>query len=380
MNIYLDSASTTKTDSTVLEAMLPYMTEYFGNPSSLHKYGRKAKVAIENSRASIAHMLGVSPGEIFFTSGSTEGNNMLLRSAVESLSTIDIISSRLEHASVYETLQDLKDKKNINLYFVETDAHGELCHNSLENLLGKIKRGALVSLMHANNEIGNLINLSVVGDLCKKYGAIFHTDSAQTVGKYDLNFGALPVDFAVASAHKFHGPKGVGFVYINNENKLNPIFTGGSQERNMRAGTENVAGIVGMERALECALSSLEKNKKHVLSLKKRMIEGLKDCDKIVFNGCSADLEKSLYTILSVGFEGIDEENMIIFYLDAHGIYASAGSACSSGSSKKSRVISTLNEYNSATAVRFSFCKYNTMEDINYALKNIKERLIYSKE
>lgn len=367
MQVYLDNASTTKIDSEVFEYMLPYMTEYFGNPSSIHKYGRKAKVAIENARTDIANFLGVTPGEIFFTSGGTESNNTILRSAVQSLGITDIISSKLEHASVYNTIQDLVGQNKIRAHWVEIDSYGNVYYESLEALLKGTDK-TLVSLMHGNNEIGNLVDLNIVGDLCKKYNALFHTDSVQTIGKYNLNLDLLPIDFAVGSSHKFHGPKGVGFVYINSINKINPILTGGAQERNMRAGTENVAGIVGMAKALEIALSSLDDTRCYISSLKKNMIASLRSSEKIFFNGNSASLDKSLYTILNVSFKTHDKENMLLFNLDAAGICASAGSACSSGSSKTSRIITNLYNSDTVSAVRFSFSKYNTPEEVEYCV------------
>lgn len=370
MQVYLDNASTTKIDSEVFEYMLPYMTEYFGNPSSIHKYGRKAKVAIENARTDIANFLGVTPGEIFFTSGGTESNNMILRSAVQSLEITDIISSKLEHASVYNTIQDLVGQNIIKAHWVELDSYGNICCESLETLL-KGTNKTLVTLMHGNNEIGNLLDLNIVGDLCKKYNAFFHTDSVQTIGKYNINLDLLPIDFAVGSSHKFHGPKGIGFVYINSRNKIAPMLTGGAQERNMRAGTENVAGIVGMAKALEIALSSLNETRCYISLLKKSMIEVLQNNEKIFFNGNSANLEKSLYTILNVGLKTNDSENMLLFNLDAAGICASAGSACSSGSSKTSRIISNIHNSDIVSAVRFSFSKYNTPEDVEYCVKEL---------
>lgn len=368
--IYLDNGSTTKMHVEVLEAMMPYMCEHFGNPSSIHKYGRKAKVAIENSRADIAKLLGATPAEIFFTSGGTEGNNMILRSAINSLGITDVISSPLEHSAVFFTLSILEAQRNIRLHMVDIDSDGQICYDSLETLL-KVLRRPLVSLMHANNEIGNLIDLDFVGGLCRQYGAFFHTDSVQTISKYRMDLNSLPVDFAVASAHKFHGPKGIGFIYIKNGTQIKPSFTGGAQERNMRAGTENVASIVGMNRALHMSLDSLNANTEYIIRLKSRMIDSLKGNSKFFFNGNSANIKQSLYTILNLGIKTEDVENMFLFALDAAGVCASAGSACSSGSSKVSRVISTLRNGLSTAAVRFSFSKYNTIEEIDYACENL---------
>lgn len=368
--VYLDNASTTQMHAEILEAMMPYMREYFGNPSSIHKYGRKAKVAIENARSEISHLVGATPGEIFFTSGGTEGNNTILHGAVYSFGITDVISSPLEHSAVFSTLSILEAQGRIKLHYVDIDSDGQVSYESLEKLL-KGLRNPLVSLMHANNEIGNLINLNLVGDLCRKHEALFHTDSVQTIGKYRIDFSSLPVDFAVASAHKFHGPKGVGFIYIKNGTHIKPYITGGAQERNMRAGTEPVASIVGMCKALYMSLDSLSADTEYITSLKTSMINQLKCNIKFFFNGTSANVNKSLYTILNVGIKIDDRENMLLFALDAVGICASAGSACASGSSKISRVINTLHNSIPATAIRFSFSKKNTIEEILYACENL---------
>jgi cysteine desulfurase len=367
---YLDNASTTMMHPGVIEAMLPYMCEYFGNPSSLHRYGRKAKVAIENSRSDISKLVGAAPAEIFFTSGGTEGNNIILRSAINSLGITDVISSPLEHASVFVTLNVLEAQKKIKLHFIDIDSAGQICYDSLEKLLKRLKK-PLLSLMHANNEIGNLIDLHLVGGLCRKYGALFHTDSVQTIGKYNIELSSLPVDFAVASAHKFHGPKGIGFIYVKSGVQIEPYFTGGAQERNMRAGTESVASIVGMGKALSMSLTSLNVDKDYIIRLKSSMIDRLRVNESFFFNGSSSNIEKSLYTILNVGIRIEDRENMLLFSLDAAGVCVSAGSACSSGSSKVSRVISTLHNGLPTTALRFSFSKYNSIDDISHACEKL---------
>lgn len=366
MIVYLDNASTTRVHADVLECMLPYMMHRFGNPSSLHRFGREAKVAIENSRAQISSLVGANAGEIFFTSGGTEGNNTILGGAVRSLQIKTIISTRIEHPSVYYTLLALSESFGVKIHWLDLLPNGDICYASLEETLAK-SDNTLVSLMHANNELGNLLNIERVGALCRKYGALFHTDSVQTIGKYRFDLRSMPIDFAVASAHKFHGPKGTGFIYIRSDNAIPPIILGGAQERNMRAGTENVCGVVGMSKALDIAMMNLAETSRHILALKHCMISRLEASEKIFYNGNSKDLENSLYTILNLGFKIEDEDNIFIYNLDSAGICASAGSACSSGSSRASRVIENISGKKNLSAVRLSFSIYNTMEEIEHA-------------
>ena len=373
MQVYLDNAATTSLDPEVLVAMLPYMDKLYGNPSSLHAYGRIAKVAIEKARRSIADLLSVSPAEIFFTSGGTEGNNLAIRGAIESQSIQHIITSPIEHLSVLEPIQKLTASYKIPLHYIQLDAKGRLNYVHLEELL-QGRSNVLVSLMHGNNEIGNLNDLSKIGEICHKYNAIFHTDAVQTAGHYLLNLSQLPVDILVGSAHKFHGPKGIGFIYIRNQLAIAPQIIGGSQERTMRAGTENIAGVVGLGQALCIAHKNRNANKKHIENLKKQMIDSLQaSILGIDFYGNSADLEESIYTLLSIKLPTFVENDMLLFNLDIHNIAASSGSACTSGTQKISHVIQALYPTQKQSVLRFSFSKYNTATEIAYVVNKLVE-------
>lgn len=371
MKVYLDNAATTPLDPEVLAAMLPYMESVYGNPSSLHAYGREAKVAIEKSRKTVAEMLHVSPTEIFFTSGGTEGNNLALSGAVARLGIEHIITSRTEHLAVLEVVQHLAVTHAIQAHYVELNSSGQLQYAHLEALLRQHPR-ALVSLMHGNNEISNLNDLVSVGELCRKYQAIFHTDAVQTLGHYELKLSQLPVDILVGSAHKFHGPKGSGVVYVNGRLSIAPQLVGGSQERAMRAGTENVPAIVGLGHALAIAYRDMWRNRQAIEHLKAYMIRGLQSSiPGIGFYGTSGDLSQSLYTILSVHLLPYAGEEMVLFNLDIRNIAASAGSACTSGTQKKSHVIEALYPSSTGTFIRFSFSKYNTVDEIDYAIQQL---------
>ena len=360
MTAYLDNAATTPLDPIVLEAMLPYMNTISGSPSSVHSHGRKAKVAIEKARKQVADLLNVSPSEIFFTSGGTESNNMALRGCVAALGISHVITSPLEHKAVLHPLEKMAQSGHIQLHWVHVDAQGKLQYDHLTYLLKTYNR-ALVSLMHANNEIGNLNDIMEIGSLCQTYGAIFHTDSVQTIGRYVLDFKALPVHLAVGSAHKFHGPKGVGFIYIRGGTPVTPLIYGGAQERNVRGGTENVPGIVGLGKALEIAHSEMERDRQHIQGLKDQMLQQLRaSVPDVAFHGTSAQTEASLYTIVSVSLPPSDRHDMLVFNLDIHQISASVGSACASGSHIASHVLQALGTDEQRGTVRCSLSKYNT--------------------
>lgn len=374
--IYLDNAATTALDSRVLEAMLPYLQMHYGNPSSTHSHGREARSAIEIARKRVAELLNTSPSEIFFTSGGTEADNFALRSSIETLGIKQVISSPLEHHAVLHTLQHLEKLGQIELHLLQVDDKGLFEMSALEALLQKYPK-ALVSLMHGNNEIGNLNDLHKIGELAKQYGAIFHSDTVQTMGHYAHDLQALPVDFIVGAAHKFHGPKGVGFLYVNANNKIHPLLHGGAQERNMRGGTENIYGIVGLAKALELAYEEMTAHRQHIESLKKHMIEGLKsNFPDISFNGLSGEIDQSLYTVLNANFPPSDKSDMLLFSLDIEGVSVSGGSACSSGSNIGSHVLHAIGAQAPGRAsVRFSFGRFNTKEEVNQTLEVLKQTL-----
>lgn len=373
MKVYLDNAATTPLDPEVFEAMKPFMLEHFGNPSSTHGHGREVRAAVESARKTVASLLNVTPGEIFFTSGGTEADNTLIFGSIETHELKHAITSKIEHHAVLHTLEALERAGKIKLSYVNLDEKGHIDTNHLIELLGGNSR-SLVSLMHANNEIGNLIDLNQIGSICKSHNAIFQSDTVQTVGHYPIDFSALPVDCATAAAHKFHGPKGVGFMYIDKQNKIHPYIHGGSQERNMRGGTENVYGIIGIAKALEIAHRDMEDHQKHIKVIKNRMIEKLRaGIPNVQFNGDSSNAERSLYTVLNACLPESDQNDMLLFTLDLAGISASGGSACSSGAAKGSHVLAEVNPNPNRGAVRFSFSKYNTIEEIDFVVEKIVE-------
>jgi len=368
--IYLDNAATTAIDPEVLEIMIPVLKDYYGNPSSSHAHGRKVKALIEESRSKVAALLGCSPAEIIFTSGGTEADNMAIRGSVNNLGVQHIITSTVEHHAVLHTAEDLHKAGKIQMHLVQLDGKGHVDFDHLESLLQQFPK-AMVSLMHGNNEIGNLLDLERTSALCGKYHALFHTDTVQTMGHYAFNLAELPVDFLVCGAHKFNGPKGVGFLYMNKKNRLRPYITGGAQERDMRGGTENVYGIVGLAKALEVSYRDLEKKKAHITVLKELMITELtSNIADIRFNG---DAEgNSLYTVLSVSFPPNPQGEMLLFNLDLAGISASGGSACSSGAVGGSHVMKGIGADPSRTTIRFSFGKFNTKEDIITTVQTLR--------
>lgn len=365
--IYLDNAATTAIDPEVLDAMIPVLKDFYGNPSSSHAHGRKVKALIEESRSKVASLLGCSAAEITFTSGGTEADNMAIRGAVSTLGVEHIITSPIEHHAVLHTVEELHHDGKVQMHLVKLDALGHVDFEHLESVLQEHPK-ALVSLMHGNNEIGNLLDLERTGTLCRKYQALFHTDTVQTMGHYTFNLAELPVDFLVCGAHKFNGPKGVGFLYMNKKNRVRPYITGGAQERELRGGTENVYGIVGLAKALEVSYRDLEKKKAHITALKELMISELKNnIADIRFNG---DAEgNSLYTVLSVSFPPNPQGDMLLFNLDLAGISASGGSACSSGAVGGSHVMKGIGADASRTTIRFSFGKFNTADEILQTVK-----------
>ena len=373
MRIYLDNAATTPLDLEVFEAMKPFMLEDFGNPSSVHSHGRKVRAAIESSRKKIAELLNCTPGEIIFTSGGTEADNTLIINGINAYNIKHAISTPIEHHAVTHTLETMKKQGAIQLHYVNLDEKGHVDVNQLETLLKQFPN-ALVSLMHANNEIGNLLDIKQVGDLTEKYNAFFHSDTVQTMGHYRHNMKELHVCGMTAGAHKFHGPKGSGFMYIRKGRKIGQFIHGGAQERNMRGGTENTYGIIGLAKALEIAYRDMDEHKNYILGLKSRMIEKLKqEIPGVDFHGDSANLERSLYTVLNVCLPESDENDMLLFNLDLQGISASGGSACSSGASTGSHVLGALYPGSKRGAVRFSFSKYNTPEEIDFVVGKLTE-------
>lgn len=366
--IYFDNAATTSLDPTVLEAMMPYLTEKFGNPSSIYSYGREARMAVEQARKSVAKNLGAKPSEIFFTSGGTESSNTILHAAIQDLGCKHIISSPIEHHATLHTVEHLAKLHNIKLSWVNILHNGHIDIDHLEQLLNSHQEKTIVSIMHANNEIGNMIDLYEVGALCKKNNAYFHSDTVQTVGHFSFNLKETPVDFITGAGHKFHGPKGVGILYINENIKINPLVHGGAQERNMRAGTENLYGIVGFAKALELASASYEKDSAYMQSLKQYMHDQLvQNIPGVSFNG--DPFGNSLYTLLSTNFPKTDKTDMLLFNLDIHHVCASGGSACSSGAQQGSHVIQALKKEGEIATVRFSFSKNNTRQEIDQVVK-----------
>lgn len=370
--IYLDNAATTPLDSAVIEVMSELMSKVYGNPSSVHALGRNARVVIENSRKKIATLIHAAPAEIIFTSCGTEANNMALRGAVASLNITKIISSPIEHHSVLETVEELKKNNKITVDYVDLDEFGNVDVTSLEKLLVESEEDTiLVSLMHANNEIGNMLPIENIAELCKKHNAFFHSDTVQSMGFYEFDVRKFEPDFITCSAHKFHGPKGVGFLFINQKNRIKPLLTGGSQERNMRAGTENIHGIAGMAKAFELAHENMDKNNKHINDLKRYFMEQIERIvPEIQYNGNPKG--NSLDKLLNISFPNSDMDEMLLYNFDIDGVCVSGGSACSSGSNMASHVLKVLQTDMNKPAIRFSFSRNNTKQELDYTLDLIK--------
>jgi cysteine desulfurase len=370
--IYFDNAATTPLDPEVFKVMLPFFTEKFGNPSSIYSYGRETRMAIESARKTVAKILNAHPSEIFFTSGGTESTNTAINAAVNDLGCKHIISSPLEHHATLHSIEHLANTGKVKLSYVKILPNGLIDYDDLEKLLQESKEKCLVTLMHANNEIGNITDIERVAGLGEKYDAILNVDTVQTVGHFPIDLQKLHVHFINAAAHKFHGPKGVGMLYINRDIKIHPLINGGSQERNMRAGTENIYGIVGLAKALEMAVENMEKESRHIQEIKDYMKESLlKNIPGVHFNGNPEG--KCLYTVLSVAFPKTDKSDMLLFNLDINNICASGGSACTSGAEAASHVISAISQNPDQTTVRFSFSKYNTKEEVDAVVEKLKE-------
>jgi cysteine desulfurase len=369
--IYLDNAATTPLDPEVLETMLPYMQTHFGNPSSIYSYGRETRLAIENARKTVARLLGCKPGEIFFTSGGTESNNTAIAASIRDLGCKHIITSPIEHHAVLHTVEFYGHEKTVTVSYVALKEDGQVDYEDLEKQLSEANVKCLVTLMHANNEIGVLLDQKRVGELCKKYDAIFHSDCVQTVGHYPLNLSEVYIHFISGAGHKFHGPKGTGILYVNENINIRPFILGGGQERNMRAGTENVYGIVGFAKALEIAMTNYERDSTYIKGLKNYMKEQLQQNIPGVSFNCVANGD-TLYTVLSACFPKTGKSEFLLMNLDINNICASGGSACSSGADAGSHVMKALQKDN-YTTVRFSFSKFNTKEEIDAVVKKLKE-------
>lgn len=371
--VYFDNAATTPLDKEVLAAMIPMMEQFYGNPSSTHGHGRTVRTHIEEARKAVSKLMNCTPGEIFFTSGGTEADNMAIRMSVECRGVKNIITSPIEHHAVLHTVEELHKEGQIKMHMVKLlpNGHVDLAH--LEELLQN-NSNVLVSLMHANNELGNLLDIEKVGALCKTYNALFHCDTVQTIGHYPFDLGKLNISFLACAAHKFNGPKGIGFIYINHEVKIDPYITGGAQERNMRGGTENVYGIIGLAKALEISYRDLAHEQEQIQGLKTYMIQRLRETiPGVSFNG---DTEgSSLYTVLNTSFPPSPVGEMMLFKLDIAGISASGGSACSSGSNVGSHVLTAIGSDPERAAVRFSFGKQNTKEEVDYVIEKLQEML-----
>lgn len=375
--VYLDNAATTQIRKSVITKMHDSLSGFYGNPSSSHSFGRSAKTAVESARKTVAQYMNAHPAEIIFTSGGTEADNMILRCAVRDLGVETIITSKIEHHAVLHTAEDLKEEKNIDLKYIDLDEFGNPNLSHLEQLLQGDTSKKLVSLMHVNNEIGNILDIDAVCAVCHKNGALFHSDTVQSVGHYHWDVKQTPVDFLTAAAHKFHGPKGVGFAYVKKNSGLKPFISGGTQERGHRAGTESMHNIVGLEEAFTVALDNMETEKAYILDLKKYFIEQVeKEIPGAKFNGYSGDLEKSTYTLVNVCLPvSPDKAMLLLFHLDIKGIACSKGSACQSGSSQESHVLSEiLSEKDlKRPSLRFSFSTFNTKEELDYTVEVLKE-------
>ena len=373
MRVYLDNAATTQIAPEVVDYMSDLMKSEYANPSSIHHGGRKSRIIIENSRKKVSAYLNTSPGNIFFTSGGTEADNMAIRCGILDNKISHAITSSISHKAVLYPLEELKDKKLVHLDYIKLDCNGTVDLIHLEKLLNKNPR-TFVSIMHANNEIGTIQPIKEIGELCLKYKAVFHCDTVQTMAHYPIDLQELNVDFITGSAHKFHGPKGVGFIYISDNITIKPFISGGSQERNMRAGTENVHAIAGLSKAMELSYENMINDKKYITEIKKYMIEQLvKNISDVKFNADCTNFENSLFKILSVSFPKISESEMLLFNLDIHGISCSGGSACSAGNMSGSHVLDEICKDKDRTGVRFSFSRYNTKEEIDYTVQKIKE-------
>ena len=378
-SIYLDNAATTCVREAVVDKMAEILKSSYGNPSSTHSFGRTSKSVLEHCRKRIASHFNAKPSEIVFTSGGTEADNLVLRSAVCDLNVRHIISSKIEHHAVGHTIEALESSQDIRVSYVKTFEDGAVDLVHLEQLLSTSTEKTLVSLMHINNEIGTILDINQVAELCKQYDALFHSDTVQSVGHYPVDLAKTPIDFLAASAHKFHGPKGVGFAYVRSGLGLQPIITGGSQERGCRAGTESLHDIVGLDEALAIAYSNLDEEKKYITSLKSYFVERLREIPGIKFNGSSNDLYNSTYTLVNVCLPVSQEKApLFLFQLDMNGVSCSKGSACQSGSDMGSHVLREIlsSEDLKKPSIRFSFSVYNTTAEIDQVMAVLKEIIL----
>jgi len=373
--VYFDNAATTPISGAVVDAMLPVLQSQYGNPSSIHAEGRSVRALIENARKTVARCIGASTAEIFFTSGGTESNNMALKCAARDLGVQRIISSPIEHHCGLHAIEAVQHQAGVEIVWLPVDALGRVDLNALEHALADNGgKKTMVSLMHANNEIGTMIDLEQVSALCAQYGALLHSDTVQSIGHFPIDVGKTPIHFLSGAAHKFHGPKGVGFIYINGECPVHPFIDGGGQERNMRGGTENVYGIVGLAKALELACGEMDERADHIRSIRQYMIERLQESfEDIQFNG---DLYgRSLYTVLSVSFPPSPKNELLLLSLDIAGVSASGGSACSSGAEKGSHVLGAIGADPARKSIRFSFSHYNTRDEVDFVVEKLKSIL-----
>jgi cysteine desulfurase len=372
IKVFFDNAATTPMAPEVIDVMTDIMKNHYGNPSSQHSFGRATRSIIETSRKKIADFLNTSPGNIFFTSGGTEADNMAIKCGIKDHNITHAITSKLSHHAVLHPLEELEKSGVIKLSYVEVNEKGQVLLSNLKELLESHPR-TFVSILHANNEIGTIQDITAIGDICKEHNAIFHSDTVQTMAHYRYDLQKINVDFIAASAHKFHGPKGIGFVYISDNIKISPLLSGGSQERNMRAGTENLIGIAAISHAMEMAYEKMEEETEYIKGIKSHMIAELKKrIPQVKFNGMCDDIDNSLYTVLSCSFPETPMAEMLLFNLDIKGIACSGGSACTSGSNKGSHVIQEINPNSKRPSVRFSFSKYNTIEEVDYVVDVLK--------
>lgn len=378
MKVYLDNAATTPLAEEVFNEMAPYLKNEFGNPSSTHFFGRRAKGALETARRKVARHINARPSEIVFTSGGTEADNMALKTSIDQLGVTRIITSPIEHHAVGHTAEDICNDQKVELCYVNLHEDGHVDLDHLKELLANSDKKTLVTLMHANNEIGNLLPLKEVSSICRNHGAYFHSDTVQTMGHYTMDMKELDIDFITCAAHKFHGPKGVGFLYVSQKIKAIPFIHGGAQERGLRGGTENLYGIVGLAKAMDLAYEDVQSHQDHVQELKTYMIKKLRSIfPDVCFHG-DITPEKSLYTVLNVCLPKTEKSSMLLFTLDLKGVACSGGSACSSGSNIGSHVLRGINADMSRPNARFSFSRYTTKEEIDYAIDVLKEA--YGKE
>lgn len=372
MRVYLDNAATTPVAPEVVDAMIPVLRDTFGNPSSTHSFGRNAKALLETSRRTVAKHLNCSSSEIIFTSGGTEADNMAIHTAVTHLGAKRIITSSIEHHAVGHTADAIAAHEKIELVLLDLDSKGNIDLGQLESLL-KDGTPTLVSLMHANNEIATMIPLKKIAQMCRQYGAYFHSDTVQTMAHFSFDLSDIDIDFITCAAHKFHGPKGVGFLYANKKTKVSSFIHGGSQERGLRGGTENMASIVGLAKAMDLAYDDVEAHQKHVYGLKSYMMEQLKRLFPTVSFHGETDFDKALYTVLNVCLPATEKTSMLLFTLDLKGVAVSGGSACTSGATKGSHVLEGIQADMTRPNVRFSFSRYTTREEIDYALQQLQQ-------